>query len=296
MKKKYSMIENISFINSNTNKKEDFIKLYDSGLFENISNDKYLLQTEIKNLGETINSRLRNRMSLMSLGVYNALENGPGINIRPDEELSLFTGFGEIETTNIILKNILIEKLQHVSPTHFHNSVHHTSLGYYTIIKGMHNPCITISDGLSTNLAFIHYIQKRILINSNFTVIVGDEYSDFFKLDMNKSLNLVPVFGAYRILTDSDKGFCFNGVYQSIEDLTKTDLYKNASTIIADKETFLNLKNKIDKKLLTDYPAFLDNPCSIALRLAFPFYFDIKGTTLVLQNASDKFYCFEVIL
>jgi hypothetical protein len=40
----------------------------------------------------------------------------------------------------------------------------------------------------------------------------------------------------------------------------------------------------------------LDNPCGIILRLAFPFYFNMQGTSLVIEEINNKFYCFEVNL
>ncbi len=296
MTKKYSTIAGISFINSDAASKDEFVHLYDMGFFNSLDGNSRKLSNEIGNLGSSINSRLRNRMSRMSLGIYHALENGPAQTIGENEELCLFTGFGEIDTTDVILKNILVEKLPHVSPTLFHNSVHHTALGYYTIIKGLHNPCLTISDGLATNCSFIHYISKRVMIDESLVIAFGDEYSDFFRLDKNIKLELFPSYGAYRIIPGTKTGFRYHGEFDTLEEISKSEVFENASTIISDAATFTLLKGKTEKNLMTDYPAFRDAPCSLAFRLAFPFYFDIKGSTIVLQKNGSVFFCFEVML
>ncbi|MCK4798057.1 MAG: hypothetical protein KAT05_11780, partial [Spirochaetes bacterium] len=256
----------------------------------------YNLLNVIKGLGNSINSRLRNRMSQLSLGVFNVLENGPGRNLSVNEEICLFNAFGEIETTNKIIKGIILDNYSLVSPTLFHNSVHHTSLGYYTIIKSIHNSCVAISDGLSTNFSFINYIKMREQINSSFIIASGEEYSSFFELDQTMSLKIIPAFVSYRVTPLTEKGFCYAGVVNSLEDLKQLEIYKKALTIFADKETFFILKSDVDKRVITEYPIILDNPCGIIFRLAVPFYFKIKGLSLVIERVKNKIYYFEVNL
>ncbi len=292
-----SYITDIAFINSNTRSGNELNNLFKDGFFSNEKKwETYNLSNDIQALYEGINSRLKNRMSQLSLGVYNVLENGPGKNLKEDEEIFLFTGFGEIDTTDKIIKSILIEKFNLVSPTLFHNSVHHTSLGYYTIVKNVHNTCATISDGVCTNLSFINYIKKREKINKPFIIVGGEEYSKFYELDKINNYKIAPAFVSYRIIQDQNKGFNFCGIFNNLEELFKNDSFKKAGTILTDKNTFLKIKKSIDKKVLTEYPLVLDNPCGIILRLAFPFYFNIKGTSLVIEETNNKFYCFEVNL
>ena len=72
----------------------------------------------------------------------------------------------------------------------------------------------------------------------------------------------------------------------NLEDLKKLEIYKN---------TFIKLKST-NKKVITEYPVILDNPCGIIFRLAFPFYINIKGLSLVIESIKDKIYYFEVNL
>jgi hypothetical protein len=295
--KKYSLITDISFVNSNTKTVEELIELFKNDFFNDENKWKdYNLSSDIQSLYEGINSRLKNRMSQLSLGVYNTLENGPGKKLKSDEEIYLFTGFGEIETTNKIIKTIIMDKFNLVSPTLFHNSVHHTSLGYYTIVKNIHNTCSTISDGMDNNLSFINYMNKRDKIDKPFVIVAGEEYSDFYKLDKINQYKIMPAFVSYRISQSIDKGFKFGGVLDSLDDFKNLDAFNKASIIFTDKNTFSKLKNNREKKVLTEYPLVLDNPCGIILRLALPFCFNIKGSSLVIEEINNKFYYFEVVL
>jgi hypothetical protein len=295
--KKYSLITDIAFLNSNTKTTEDLNNLYNEGFFQDEKKWKnYNLSNEIQSLTESINSRLKNRMSQLSLGVFNVLEKGPGEKLKSNEEIYLFTGFGEIETTNQIIKSIVIDKFNLVSPTLFHNSVHHTSLGYYTILKGVHNTCSTISDGLNNNISFVNFLIKREELDKTFIVVGGDEYSDFYKLDQLNQYKIVPSFVAYRVISKMDKGFVFGGIANNFDELINLDIFKSALTIFADKKTFLKFDKSKNKNILTEYPLVLDNPCGIILRLSLPFYFNIKGTSLVIEEINNKFYYFEVFL
>lgn len=295
--KKYSFITDFAFINSNIKTPDEINNLFNNNFFNDKNKWKnYNLSNNIPFLYEGINSRLKNRMSQLSLGVYNVLEKGPGKKLKEDEEIYLFTGFGEIETTNQIIKSIVIDKYNLVSPTLFHNSVHHTSLGYYTILKGIHNTCATISDGIENNFSFINFLKKREKLNKSFIAVGGEEYSDFYELDELNKYKIIPAFIAYRIIPRTDKGFIFGGVFNNFNDLINHELFKNATTIFSDKKSFLKLNNNFKKNILTEYPLVLDNPCGIILRLALPFYLNIKGTSMVIEEIDNKFYCFEVIL
>ena len=296
MNNSYINITEISFLNSNTNTLEDLNSLYKDGLFSDKEQwSNYNLSVDLPCLGRSISSRIKNRMSQLSLGVLDVMENGPEKNLDEDEELCLFTGFGEIETTDKIVKNVIIDKHQLVSPTLFHNSVHHTSLGYYTIIKKKHNSCITISDGLRTNLSFISYVDYMAKSKKKIVVISGDEYSSFFELDIIRNINLFPVFIAYRMSYTDNTGFRFIGVFDTLNDILAADNFLSAGKIIADKDTFLDLMTKkSNKELLTEYPLVLDSPCSLVYRLAMPFIFNFKGETLVIHKDDNKYYLFEV--
>ena len=295
--KKYSLITDIAFLNSNTKTSGELDNLFSNGFFSDEKKwENYKLSNDIQSLCEGINSRLKNRMSQLSLGVYNVLERGPGKNLKEDEDIYLFTGFGEIETSNQIIKSIIIDKFNLVSPTLFHNSVHHTSLGYYTILKKAHNTCATISDGVENNYSFISFLKKREKINKSFITVGGDEYSSFYELDQLSKYKIVPAFVAYRITPGMEKGFIFGDILSSLDDLINLEVFKNASTILSDKKTFLKLNKDFNKNILTEFPLVLDNPCGIILRLALPFYFNIKGTSIVIEEIDNKFYYFEVIL
>ena len=294
----YINITDISFLNSNTNTLDDLNILYKKGLFTDKEKwNNYKLSGDLPDLGKSISSRIKNRMSQLSLGVLDVMENGPEKNLAEDEELCLFTGFGEIETTNKIVKNVVIDKHQLVSPTLFHNSVHHTSLGYYTIIKKKHNSCITISDGLRTNLSFISYINYMAKAKRGIVVISGDEYSSFFELDKTTDVQLFPAFIAYRINFSDNSGFRFIGDFNSLNNVLTNDKFIAATKIMCDKNTFLELEpKKNNKELLAEYPLVLDSPCSLVFRLAMPFFLNFKDKSLVIHRAEDKYYLFEVVL
>lgn len=293
----YLDISDISFINSNIKNKNDIDKLYsEKSLSDSKKWHEIMPSTTIEKLAESINSRLRNRMSQLTQGVYNALEEGPGKNITENEEICLFTGFGEIETTNIIIKTIVLDKFKAVSPTHFHNSVHHTALGYYTIINKMHNSCITISDGLETNHSFINYIRFREKLNKNLVVVYGDEYSPFYELDCTCNYKIVPAFVSYRIKPFSDRGIRFGGILNDLEELEVHPFFKEAKTVFSDKETFVKLENNYDKRIISEYPLMMDNPGGVILRCALPFYLDVKGKSIILESINKKIYFFEVNL
>ena len=297
MDKSYSLIKNISIHSSKVKSIDELKDFYEKGLFSDSRMwDDFIPENEINDLGAAINSRLRNRMSQLSLGVYSVLENGPEKNIKDDDEICLFTGFGEIETTNQIIKSIVLEKFMLVSPTLFHNSVHHTSLGYYTIIKKLHNSCITISDGLDTGRSFVEYIKKRALLDKGLVVVSGEEYSSFHELDRKVCKKIIPSFIAYKIDKDQSSGFRFVSEFKDLSELKKIPLFKESENIIVARNIFLKLKDKVDKNILTEHPLVFDNPCGIIYRLSFPFAFNLKGRSMVIEEQNGKFQYFEVII
>ncbi|OHD21757.1 MAG: hypothetical protein A2086_11600 [Spirochaetes bacterium GWD1_27_9] len=293
----YSMIEDISILNSYIKTKEDIKKYYEEGLFSSSQKfENFSFIKEISTAVVNINPQLKKRMSQMSLGVFYVIEEGPGKNLANNEEIYLFSGFAEIDTTDKIIKNIVIDDMELVSPTLFHNSVHNTPLGYYTIIKKKHNYCTTISDGLATNLSFINYIKNKVLIDEKFVVITGEETSPFFELDQSVKLNIVSSFISYRITPFCEKGFKFVGIFDNLEEIINSSMFFDSKSLFVDKKYFYELKNKTDKKIYTEYPLKQDNPSGIIFRLALPFYLDILGNSLIIEEIEGKFYLFEVKL
>ncbi|OHD18872.1 MAG: hypothetical protein A2Z98_17535 [Spirochaetes bacterium GWB1_27_13] len=293
----YSMIEDISILNSYIKTKEDIKKYYEEGLFSSSQKfENFSFKKEILTNVVNINPQLKKRMSQMSLGVFYVMEEGPGENLANNEEIYLFSGFAEIDTTDKIIKNIVIDDMELVSPTLFHNSVHNTPLGYYTIIKKKHNYCTTISDGLATNLSFINYIKNKVLIDEKFVVITGEETSPFFELDQSVKLNIVSSFISYRITPFCEKGFKFVGIFDNLEEIINSSMFFDSKSLFVDKKYFYELKNKTDKKIYTEYPLKQDNPSGIIFRLALPFYLDILGNSLIIEEIEGKFYLFEVKL
>jgi len=293
----YSLITDAFFLNSNTKTKEDFINLFESGLFSDESKwADYILSDNILGIENIINSGLKKRMSLMSIGVFYALENGAGTNILPEDEIYLFSGFAEIDTTDKIIKSIIIEKDELVSPTLFHNSVHNTALGYYTIIKKMHNYCTTISDGLLTNLSFIHFIKHKCKLESSFVVVTGEEYSEFYKYDKTVNIEIKPAFASFRITPNSKLGFKYIGEFETLEKIKSLDIYKDSKSVFCGRETFISLKKSEKKNIFTEYPITKDDPCSFIFRLAMPFIFNVTGSSIVIDKTSANYSLFEVKL
>lgn len=297
-KKDYFKLTDIAILNSNASSIEEFNKLFQSNLFSDINKiNDYNLNYNIDNIANNISSRLKNRMSPLSIGICSALDNGPGKNLSENEEITLFTSFGEIDITDKIIKNIIIDKYEHVSPTLFHNSVHHTPLGYYTIIKKINNRCITVSDGLNTNESFINFLKYNSLLEESFVAVHGDEYSAFFDLDKTtEKKKLFPTFISYRIIkSKNNTGFRYISAFDSADELFKSEEFLKSNNIFAGKDIFIKIKDDIkNKKLFTEYPMVFDNPCAVIYRLAMPFYFNIKGLSLVTEKINDKYHLFEV--
>lgn len=292
---KYSFISDIAFLNSRFNSTGQLNNLFNDNIFSDNKNwNDHLPDAKIDGPQTIVDSRMRNRMSQLSLGIYNVLKSGPGQNINSDEEIIQFTGFGEIETTKKIVDKIIIDNFKLVSPTLFHNSVHHTALGYYSIINKIHNPCITISDGMRTNLSFIDFIKNKVQVSKRFIVTAGDEHSDFYKIDKENNYKIYPTFMAYRITSNNSNGFRYLGVTKDVDHFIRTNNYGEIKYIFVDKNTFNQKLFENNISILTDFPLTYDSPCSIIYRLALPFIFKIKGISLVIEKTENDFHVFEV--
>ncbi|HOJ63984.1 MAG TPA: hypothetical protein PLE45_06140 [Spirochaetota bacterium] len=296
MKNACFFIKDISIINSFVKEREDIIKLFNNNFFSDPSQWDIGLHTDsFSFLQDSIDSPLKKRMSKISLGIYNVLQKGPGSNIEEDDEIYLISSFAEIDTTDQIIKNIIIDDANLVSPTLFHNSVHNTPLSYWTIINKRHNYCATISDGLDTNISFINWLKYRAQlckIKKNFIIASGEENSIFFKLDKTTKKNIVSSFCAYKICC-SEKGFRYLGEFSSLEEILKTASFKEAKYVFCSINEFHKIK---DKKVLTEYPLVFDNPTGIVFRLALPFYLGINEKTVIIESHLHKFYMYEVLL
>ena len=222
------------------------------------------------------------------------LDIGPGENIRENDEIYLISGFTEIGTISKI-GDLIMDNDYSINPSLFPNSVHHISLCYYTILKKISNYCAAITDGLYTNFSFINFIKNRSRINGDFIIVSGEEDASFFVYEKDNPLEIIPSFTAYKVVTDSPSGFLYGGFTENIDELKELEIYKKADYIFADKNTFMMLKKQKDN-IYTEFPLIKDNPCGIAFRLAFPFYFNCRGDSIVIEKIENKFYYFEVKL
>jgi len=293
----YSMITNITFLSSFFNNQIDAREKF----YKDFFNDPSLWEEEIdttlpKEITTSINSPLKKRMSDISKGIFYVLDKTTEGNIKEEDEIYLFSGFSEINTTNHIIKSITVDKDRLVSPTNFHNSVHNTPLGYFTIIKGLNNYSTVISDGVLTNLSFINFIKNIVKLNKEFIIATGEEFSDFFLLDKTVNKKIVPVFASFRIIPNSPKGFRYIGVTDSLDE--KIDILGKSNYIFSDKKSFFELRNRdnLKDRIYTEFPIVQDNPCGIIFRLIFPIYLSLTGVTTIIEQHEDVFHLFEVLL
>lgn len=293
--KQRGFITDIHLFSSNVKSIEDVKRFYEEGCFSaNRISDKYPLANEIAGILDNIESRLKTRMSQLSLGIFHVLQSGGAKNIAETDEIYLFTAFAEIETTDNIIEDIVINGSKLVSPTLFHNSVHNTPLGYFTIIKKYHNYCTTVSDGLDTGGSFIDMVKYKTMLGDEYIIAAGDEYSDFCKLDKTLDKVLFPQFVSYKV-KPSDKGFQYAGstgdtkeFYKKIEDFQH---------IIVPGCLFDAVKRDFKgSEVLTDYFLSVDNPTGVISRLSIPFILELKGKTAVVEFHKDKYHIFEVVI
>ncbi len=293
----YSDITNIAILSSLLENQADAIKKFKNGFFNEDASWKSEIELHLsKEITTSINSPLRKRMSDISKGIFYVLDKSTEKTIKEDDEIYLFSGFSEINTTNDIIKSITVDKDTLVSPTHFHNSVHNTPLGYFTIIKGIHNYTTVISDGMLTNLSFINFMKNIVKLNREFIVSTGEEFSNFFLLDKTVEKQIVPVFAAFRVVPNSTKGFNYLGEYNSLEDIVS--ILEKSDYIFTDKDSFLTLskRDNIKSRVYTEYPIVRDNPCGIIFRLLLPFYLSLNGKSTIIEQHEGILYLFEAAL
>lgn len=295
MKQKFTYIKDIHFINSAVSSLENIKEMYRSGVFSRTELSENLSQ-EIHGLSDSIKSPLKRRMSQLSLGIFQALQNGGAKNLQENDEMYLFTSFAEIDTSNKIIADLELSNSTLVSPVLFHNSVHNTPLGYYTIINKLHNYCLAVSDGINTGKSFVDLIKFLVKVNPQFIIAAGDEYSSFYDLEVKYNYRLFPHFISYKIERSENEqtGFFLKLEWETWQNVI--DSVPEYNYVIADKESFIKLKGKIKAELLTDYPIVADSPISIITRLALPFILELSGKTAVIGQCDGKYFLFEVVV
>lgn len=295
MKQEFAYIKDIHFINSAASSAEDFKEMYRSGVFSRAELSEKLSQV-IHGLSDNIKSPLKRRMSQLSLGIFQVLQNGGAKNLQEDDEMYLFTSFAEIDTSNKIIADLELNDSALVSPVSFHNSVHNTPLGYYTIINKLHNYCLAVSDGINTGKSFVDLIKFLVKVNPQFVIAAGDEHSAFYDLEIKYNYLLFPHFISYKIGKSENEqtGFFLKIEWETWQKVA--DSISEYDYVIADKESFLKLEGKIKAELLTDYPIVADSPISIVTRLALPFILELHGKTAVIGQCDGKYFLFEAVL
>jgi hypothetical protein len=286
---KFFSISDISLLSGSIRSLSDVAAANDCKVFSDPDKFGYFDEAPKESLAQYVDSPLRKRMSGLSIGIYACL-NQIKSSITPDEQMYLFSGCAEIETTNKIIKAIINEQSSIVSPTLFHNSVHNTPLGYFTVINKMHNYCTTVSDGLDTNKSFADFLRLRIQLPGSFIATAGEDSSEFYSLDTTRDITIRPAYIAYRI-TPSKRGI---SILDRVNDLDKID-YSMYQNVITDKATFDILNGKVSH-LYTDWAITADMPCSLVFRLAMHNILGWTGRTLVIDKtvSDDSWTLFEV--
>jgi hypothetical protein len=295
MKQEFTYIKDIHFINSNVSSLDTLKEMYSNGVFSRVQLSD-TLSPEINGLTDNIKSPLKRRMSQLSLGAFEALQQGGAKNLREEDEIYLFTSFAEIDTSNKIIADLELNNSKLVSPVLFHNSVHNTPLGYYTIINKYQNYCLAVSDGINTGKSFVDLIKFLVKVNPEFVIVGGDEHSSFYELEIKYNYCLFPNFVSYKMVRNENEQ---KGFFLKFENVTWKDIEKSLpeyDRVIADKESFLALDGKLETELLTEYPIVADSPISIITRLSLPFMLELSGKTAVIGQFGGKYFLFEVII
>jgi hypothetical protein len=269
--------------------------MYSNGVFSRVQLSD-TLSPEISGLTDNIKTPLKRRMSQLSLGAFEALQQGGAKNLREEDEIYLFTSFAEIDTSNKIIADLELNNSKLVSPVLFHNSVHNTPLGYYTIINKYQNYCLAVSDGINTGKSFVDLIKFLVKVNPEFVIVGGDEHSSFYELEIKYNYCLFPNFVSYKMVRNENEQ---KGFFLKLENVTWKDIEKSLleyDRVIADKESFLALDGKLETELLTEYPIVADSPISIITRLSLPFMLELSGKTAVIGQFGGKYFLFEVII
>ena len=295
MKQEFTYIKDIHFINSNVSSLDTLKEMYSNGVFSRVQLSD-TLSPEISGLTDNIKTPLKRRMSQLSLGAFEALQQGGAKNLREEDEIYLFTSFAEIDTSNKIIADLELNNSKLVSPVLFHNSVHNTPLGYYTIINKYQNYCLAVSDGINTGKSFVDLIKFLVKVNPEFVIVGGDEHSSFYELEIKYNYCLFPNFVSYKMVRNENEQ---KGFFLKLENVTWKDIEKSLpeyDRVIADKESFLALDGKLETELLTEYPIVADSPISIITRLSLPFMLELSGKTAVIGQFGGKYFLFEVII
>ncbi len=289
-----AIIKNFYFHNSNVKGAGEIAELFKSGILSDPERWQSVLPAKkIDNLLDGIESRLKIRMSELSLGIYKAIKNGPDAFITDKDEVYLFTGFAEIETTDKIINAITVNKDRLVSPTLFHNSVHNTPLGYWAIIEKKHNYCVTVSDGMETGLSFINFFRYIFETLPRAVIAAGDEWSRFLELDKENLYDLPAYNISYILEKSADKGIKYLGCYKDADDLISSGVCGGYNSIIADRDIFNTLKKSYKTKtVITDYPLVMDAPCGVILKFAMPSILEMDKA-LVVQKTVRGIYIFD---
>lgn len=295
MKQEFTYIKDIHFINSNVSSLDTLKEMYSNGVFSRVQLSD-TLSPEINGLTDNIKTPLKRRMSQLSLGAFEVLQQGGAKNLREEDEIYLFTSFAEIDTSNKIIADLELNNSKLVSPVLFHNSVHNTPLGYYTIINKYQNYCLAVSDGINTGKSFVDLIKFLVKVNPEFVIVGADEYSSFYELEIKHDYCLFPNFVSYKMIKNENEQ---KGFFLKFENVTWKDIEKSLpeyDRVIADKESFLALDGKLETELLTEYPIVADSPISIITRLSLPFMLELSGKTAVIGQFGGKYFLFEVII
>jgi hypothetical protein len=295
MKQEFTYIKDIHFINSNVSSLDTLKEMYSNGVFSRVQLSD-TLSPEISGLTDNIKTPLKRRMSQLSLGAFEALQQGGAKNLREEDEIYLFTSFAEIDTSNKIIADLELNNSKLVSPVLFHNSVHNTPLGYYTIINKYQNYCLAVSDGINTGKSFVDLIKFLVKVNPEFVIVGGDEHSSFYELEIKYNYCLFPNFVSYKMIRNENEQ---KGFFLKFENVTWKDIEKSLpeyDRVIVDKESFLALDGKLETELLTEYPIVADSPISIITRLSLPFMLELSGKTAVIGQFGGKYFLFEVII
>ncbi len=295
MNQEFTYIKDIHFINSNVSSLDTLKDMYNNGVF---SKAQLLedLSREIGGLTDNIKSPLKRRMSQLSLGVFEALQCGGAKNLREEDEIYLFTSFAEIDTSNKIIADLELNNSKLISPVLFHNSVHNTPLGYYTIINKYQNYCLAVSDGINTGKSFVDLIKFLVKVNDEFVIVGAEEHSSFYELEIKRNYCLFPNFISYKVVRNENEQ---KGFFLKLENCTWQDMEKllpEYDRIIADKDSFAALNGKFEAELLTEYPIVADSPISIITRLSLPFILEFSGKTAVIGQFDGRYFLFEVII
>ncbi len=287
-------LNDICIANCDNFESDSVLGLYNSGLLNSHSNlQNIVINNDISGISSRITTKLKKRMSSLSQGVCFVLDSSIKDKILETDSIYFFTAYGEIDTTDRIIKSIVLDNSNLVSPTDFHNSVHNTPLSYYTIINQLHNPAITISDGNNTGETFIQYLNNMIQLNERAVICSGDESSSFFSLDSVIHKEIVSSFCSFTVEPNTNSGGRFLGFFQKLDVILKQKEFLDANNIFCSKD-LANIFKDSTKTVISEYAIVKDSPCGIIYRLLLPFYLKMNG--IVIEQTSMGYAFYEVKL